>query len=57
VEEPAGARGTEVLVFSAPCHPMWRTAQGLELFGPRHFGIDEDPVLVPLSDYPMGHHE
>ncbi|MBI4862580.1 MAG: DUF917 family protein, partial [Candidatus Riflebacteria bacterium] len=46
------ALGSEVLVFQAPCHPLWRTGPGLALFGPRHFGIDAEPVLLGPEPVP-----
>lgn len=32
----------EVTLISIPSHALWRTAKGLELLGPRHFGFDFD---------------
>ena len=31
-----------------PCHPLWRTEKGLELVGPRYFGIDTD--YIPIEE-------
>jgi DUF917 family protein len=51
--ETAGAIGTEwlrygqrVTVIAFGCHPLWRTAAGLALAGPRAFGYDVDYVPV-----------
>jgi len=38
-----GYRGTIVLI---PAHERMRTAKGIEMFGPRHFGYDLDYVPV-----------
>jgi DUF917 family protein len=32
--------GRKVAVIAAPCHEIWRTPRGLEIFGPRHFGFE-----------------
>ena len=34
--------GKRVLVVGMKCFEMWRTKEGLELVGPRYFGIDTD---------------
>ena len=34
-------------VVGIPAHSMWRTAKGIEVFGPRHFGHDLD--FVPIE--------
>jgi uncharacterized protein len=53
--ETAGAIGTErlrygqrVTVIAFGCHPLWRTAAGLALAGPRTFGYDVD--FVPVEE-------
>jgi len=38
--------GFRVLVLAMPCHPHWRTEQGLKVVGPRYFGYDTDYVPV-----------
>lgn len=38
--------GDEMTVFALPAPEMWRSAEGLSIFGPRHFGIDTDYVPV-----------
>jgi hypothetical protein len=38
--------GQRVTLIAFPCDPIWRTARGLELAGPRHFGYDLDYVPV-----------
>jgi DUF917 family protein len=38
--------GQRVTAIAFPCDPIWRTARGLELAGPRHFGYDLDYVPV-----------
>jgi hypothetical protein len=37
----------EVVMVGIPAHSMWRTAKGIGVFGPRHFGHDLD--CVPLE--------
>jgi DUF917 family protein len=39
--------GKRVLLVGLACHPLWRTERGLELAGPRYFGIDAD--YIPLE--------
>jgi hypothetical protein len=34
--------GQDVTMVGIPASPMWRTAKGIEVFGPRHFGFDFD---------------
>ncbi|GAB3212936.1 hypothetical protein SAMN02745673_00035 [Marinactinospora thermotolerans DSM 45154] len=38
--------GFRVAVLGIPCHPRWRTDEGLDLVGPRYFGYDHDFVPV-----------
>nr|QEO75063.1 hypothetical protein [uncultured bacterium] len=38
--------GQRVAVVGAPCHPRWRTPEGLALVGPGAFGYDHDYVPV-----------
>jgi DUF917 family protein len=38
----------EVVLVSIPAHRLWRTPKGLEILGPRHFGLDFD--YVPIED-------
>ena len=33
-------KGMDVTVFAIPPHPLWRTAEGIELVSARHFGYD-----------------
>lgn len=40
--------GKRVLVVGLPCFPLWRSKEGLELVGPRYFGIDTD--YIPLEE-------
>jgi DUF917 family protein len=40
--------GQRVTAIAFPCDPIWRTARGIELAGPRHFGYDLD--YVPVED-------
>ena len=40
--------GKRVLVVGLPCDPAWRTEGGLELAGPRWFGLDVD--YVPIEE-------
>jgi uncharacterized protein len=39
--------GTRVAVLGIACHPIWRTAPGLALGGPVHWGYDHE--YVPLA--------
>lgn len=39
--------GKRVMVVGLQCFPLWRTPAGLELVGPRYFGIDTD--YIPLE--------
>jgi hypothetical protein len=32
----------EVVMVGIPNSPLWRTPEGLEIMGPRHFGFDFD---------------
>jgi uncharacterized protein len=38
--------GQRVTIIGIPCDPIWRTARGLELAGPRYFGWDIEYVPV-----------
>ncbi len=40
--------GKRVLVVGLKCFDLWRTAAGLELVGPRYFGIETD--YIPLEE-------
>ncbi|MBR5228486.1 MAG: DUF917 domain-containing protein [Firmicutes bacterium] len=40
--------GKRVLVVGLKCFPLWRTKEGLELVGPRYFGVDTD--YIPLEE-------
>ena len=49
--------GLRATLIAFPCHPQWRTARGIELVGPRHFGynvdyspIDAVPVVTRTAD-------
>lgn len=44
--------GKRVLLIAMPCHPLWRTEKGLELVGPRYFGIDTD--YIPFEERAKG---
>lgn len=44
--------GKRVMVVGLKCFHMWRTPEGLELVGPRYFGIDAD--YVPLEELVEG---
>lgn len=39
--------GKRVMVVGLQCFPLWRSEAGLELVGPRYFGIDTD--YIPLE--------
>ena len=38
--------GEEIVVVGVPAPPQWRSAKGVELMGPRHFGFDFDYVPI-----------
>ena len=38
--------GKRVLAVGLPCFHLWRTPKGLELAGPRYFGLDTDYIPV-----------
>jgi uncharacterized protein len=38
--------GAEIAFIGYETSPMWRTPQGIEVFGPRHFGFDFDYVPI-----------
>lgn len=40
--------GEAVAMVGIPAHPLWRTAKGIEIFGPRHFGHEMD--YVPIEE-------
>ena len=40
--------GLEVCVVGGKAPEVWRTEKGLELFGPRHFGLDYD--YIPIEE-------
>ena len=46
--------GKRVLVVGLKCFPLWRTPEGLELVGPRYFGVDTD--YIPLEERCRGGH-
>ena len=44
--------GKRVLVVGLKCCEMWRSERGLELVGPRYFGVDTD--YIPLEERAKG---
>ena len=40
--------GQRLMALAWPCNPLWRTAAGIELVGPRYFKYDRD--YVPFED-------
>ena len=44
--------GKRVLVVGLKCYHMWRTPAGIELVGPRYFGIDTD--YIPVEERAKG---
>jgi len=38
--------GQQIAIVGFANHPMWRTAKGIEMMGPRHFGFNEDYVPI-----------
>lgn len=40
--------GKRVLVVGLKCFPLWRTPAGIELVGPRYFGVDTD--YIPIEE-------
>ena len=47
---PEVAPGTRVAVLGVPCDRRWRSAAGIALLGPAHFGYDVD--YVPVEERP-----
>lgn len=41
-------KGIKVSVIGLPAPEQWRTARGIEIFGPRYFGIDAD--YLPIEE-------
>lgn len=46
--------GQRVVLVAFPCHPIWRTARGIEIAGPRAFGYDFDHRPLPVPDGDRG---
>ena len=44
--------GKRAMVVGLKCFPLWRTEAGLELVGPRYFGVDTD--YIPLEERSKG---
>ena len=44
--------GKRVMVVGLKCYEMWRTPAGIDLVGPRYFGIDTD--YIPLEERVKG---
>lgn len=40
--------GKRVMIVGLKCFPLWRTKEGIELVGPRYFGVDTD--YIPLEE-------
>ena len=40
------------MIAGLKCYEMWRTKEGLNLVGPRYFGIDTD--YIPLEERAKG---
>lgn len=40
--------GARCVVIGMPCHPKWRTKNGIETTGPRYFGYDID--FIPIEE-------
>lgn len=40
--------GARLIVVGLPCAPQWRTAEGLDIVGPRYFGYDVD--FIPIEE-------
>lgn len=40
--------GARLVVVGLPCAPQWRTAEGLDIVGPRYFGYDVD--FIPIEE-------
>lgn len=40
--------GKRVMVVGLKCFPLWRSKEGLDLVGPRYFGVDTD--YIPLEE-------
>jgi len=46
--------GAEIVMVGWPADPRWRSAKGIEVFGPRHFGFDFD--YVPIEQLQKNRH-
>ena len=46
--------GKRVMVVGLKCFHLWRTEKGIELVGPRYFGVDTD--YIPGSYTHLGPH-
>ena len=46
--------GKRVMVVGLKCFHLWRTEKGIELVGPRYFGVDTD--YIPLEERCKGGH-
>lgn len=44
--------GKRVMVVGLKCYEMWRTKEGLDLVGPRYFGVDTD--YIPIEERVVG---
>lgn len=44
--------GKRVMVVGLKCYEMWRTKEGLDLVGPRYFGVDTD--YIPIEERAAG---
>jgi len=42
--------GLRIVVLGFPCHPQWRTREGLALVGPRYFGYEIDYVSLKNAE-------
>ncbi len=40
--------GKRVMIVGLKCFPMWRIPEGIELVGPRYFGVDTD--YIPIEE-------
>ncbi len=46
--QTASKYGKRVMVVGLKCFHLWRTEKGIELVGPRYFGVDTD--YIPLEE-------
>ena len=43
-----GKYGKRVMIVGLKCFEMWRSKEGLDLVGPRYFGLDTDYIPIEI---------